>query len=124
TLGFAVITPGAVLPRSWILGDGVEPGRPIVLGYRLVTGRSYYLFVLVVFVLAAVFAHNVRRSGLGRLLVAVRDNEDNARAFTVSAQRMKLVGFLIAGFIAGVGGAAYGHLLPLVGGSVFLTRFS
>jgi ABC-type branched-subunit amino acid transport system ATPase component len=54
----------------------------------------------------------------------VRDNEDNARAFTVPARRVKLVGFMVAGAIAGVGGAAYGHLLPQVSAAAFLTRFS
>src|SRR5690349_24226202 len=36
------------------------------------------------------------RSGFGRLLIAVRDNEDNARAFTVRASLVKLQGYLIA----------------------------
>jgi len=33
----------------------------------------------------------------GRLLVAIRDNEDNARAFTVKASVVKLQGYLVAG---------------------------
>ena len=37
------------------------------------------------------------RGGFGRLLVAVRDNEDNARAFTVHARLVKLQGFALAG---------------------------
>jgi ABC-type branched-subunit amino acid transport system ATPase component/ABC-type branched-subunit amino acid transport system permease subunit len=122
TLGFTLVTAGWVLQQPWALGDGVDPGRPIVLGTPLDTGKRYYYFVLVVLVLMLVLARNVRRSGLGRLLVAVRDNEDNARAFTVPARLVKLQGFLVAGFIAGVGGAAYGHMLSRIGTSAFPIR--
>ena len=45
-------------------------------------------------------ARNVRRSGIGRRLVSIRDNEDNARAFTVRASVVKTQGFLLAGFVA------------------------
>jgi ABC-type branched-subunit amino acid transport system ATPase component len=75
-------------------------------------------------VIALVLARNIRKSGFGRLLVAIRDNEDNARAFTVKASLVKLQGYLIAGFIAGIGGAAYGHALDLIGTSTFPAHFS
>ena len=42
-------------------------------------------FALTLFVITLWLARNIRRSGFGRLLVAIRDNEDNARAFTVRA---------------------------------------
>jgi ABC-type branched-subunit amino acid transport system ATPase component/ABC-type branched-subunit amino acid transport system permease subunit len=124
TLGFTLVTAGWLLQQPWALGDGVDPGRPIVLGRALDTGRAYYYFVLVVLVLMFILARNVRRGGLGRLLVAVRDNEDNARAFTVPARLVKLQGFLVAGFIAGIGGAAYGHMLSRIGTSAFPTASS
>jgi ABC-type branched-subunit amino acid transport system ATPase component/ABC-type branched-subunit amino acid transport system permease subunit len=124
TLGFTLVTAGWVLQQPWALGDGVDPGRPIVLGKALDTGKAYYYFVLVVLAIMVVLARNVCRGGLGRLLVAVRDNEDNARAFTVPARAVKLQGFLIAGFIAGVGGAAYGHMLSRIGTSAFPTGSS
>src|SRR5207302_1831235 len=57
--------------------------------------------------------------GFGRLLVAIRANEDNARAFGVRASLVKLQGYLIGGFIAGIGGAIYGHSLSSIGVSTF-----
>ncbi|MEY2478128.1 MAG: hypothetical protein QOG87_3443 [Actinomycetota bacterium] len=122
TLGFTLVTAGWLLQQPWALGDGVDPGRPIVFGHPLDTGKRYYYFVLVVLVLMFWLARNIRKGGLGRLLVAVRDNEDNARAFTVPARLIKLQGFLVAGFIAGVGGAAYGHMLSRLGTSAFPIR--
>lgn len=115
TLAFALAAPAALLGHQWLLGDGVDPGRPIVLGRALDTGKEYYFVGLVTLLIVVVLTHNVRNSGFGRLLVAVRDNEDSARAFTVPATAVKIQGFMFAGFIAGVGGAMYGHAFTQVG---------
>ncbi len=119
TLGFALAAPVWLLTQPWMLGDGRDPGRPIGLNGPLDTGRSYYYFALVLFVLSLVLARNIRRSGFRRLLVATRDNEDNARAFTVRAGLVKLQSFLIGGFIAGIGGATYGHSLSTISAGTF-----
>lgn len=124
TLGFALATPAWLLQQPWMLGTGVDPGRPIVAGSALDTGKRYYWFALVVLLVCLAIARNARRGGFGRLLVAVRDNEDNARAFTVPASRVKLQGFLLAGFLAGVGGALFGHSLSRIGTTTFPTEAS
>jgi ABC-type branched-subunit amino acid transport system ATPase component/ABC-type branched-subunit amino acid transport system permease subunit len=119
TLAFAIAGPAWLLNKSFMFGDGVKPGSPIVDGRALDTGHEYYYFALVLFFLCFLVCANVRRSGFGRLLVAIRDNEDNARAFTVRATFVKMQGYLIAGFIAGIGGAVYAHSLSSVDSSVF-----
>jgi len=124
TLGVALVVPAWLLRQPWALGDGVDPGRPIIGDTALVSGKQYYLFALAVTALMVVLAANIRRTGFGRLLIAVRDNEDNARAFSVRASLVKLQGFLLAGFIAGVGGAAFGHVLSRIGTSSFPTSSS
>jgi ABC-type branched-subunit amino acid transport system permease subunit len=124
TLGFALVVPSWLISQPWMLGDGRDPGKPIVFGHALDTGHSYYYFALTLFVLMFVLARNIRRSGFGRLLVAVRDNEDNARAFTVRASVVKLQGYLLAGFIAGIGGATYAHSLSNIGISTFPAKHS
>lgn len=124
TLSFALVAPSWLLQQPWMLGDGVEPGRPIVFGKALETGRAYYGFALVVTVLMVILARNVRRGGFGRLLIAIRDNEDNARAFTVPARLVKIQAFMLAGFIAGVGGAMYAHTFAQIGTTTFATRAS
>jgi ABC-type branched-subunit amino acid transport system ATPase component/ABC-type branched-subunit amino acid transport system permease subunit len=124
TLGFALATPAWLLAQPWMLGDGTDPGRPIVFGHPLDTGHSYYYFALTLFVLALILARNIRRSGFGRLLVAIRDNEDAARAFTIRASVVKMQGYLLAGFIAGIGGATYGHSLSSIGVSTFPAKAS
>lgn len=118
TLAFALVVP-AVLGHPWLLGDGVYSGRPIVWGNALEKGREYYFVGLITLVIVLLLVHNVRNSGFGRLLVAIRDNEDAARAFTVSATTVKMHAFMFAGFIAGVGGAMYGHTLSFIGEATF-----
>ena len=119
TLGFALAVPAWLLGQTWLLGAGRNPGRPVLFGHPLESGHSYYYFALVLFLIALWLARNIRRSGFGRLLVAVRDNEDAARAFAVRSSRVKLQGYLVAGFIAGIGGATYGHSLSSIGASTF-----
>jgi ABC-type branched-subunit amino acid transport system ATPase component/ABC-type branched-subunit amino acid transport system permease subunit len=124
TLSFALIMPTWALAQPWALGDGADPGQPVFFGMTLDSGRRYYWFALAAFVVLFMIARNIRRSGFGRLLIAIRDNEDNARAFTIDARRVKLQGFLLAGFIAGVGGGVYGHAFSSIQPSTFITQFN
>jgi ABC-type branched-subunit amino acid transport system ATPase component/ABC-type branched-subunit amino acid transport system permease subunit len=124
TLGFALVVNNWGLGQHWALGAGVIPRHPVLFGHRLDTGRSYYYVVLAALLLVLLVAWNTRRLGLGRALVAVRDNEDNARAFTISASRIKLQGFALAGAMAGLGGAVYGHLLSGVDATAFPVQAS
>jgi ABC-type branched-subunit amino acid transport system ATPase component/ABC-type branched-subunit amino acid transport system permease subunit len=119
SLSFAVVVPAWLITRTWMFGGGTDPGRPVLGGNPLDTAREYYYVIFAVLVLAIVLCINVRRSGFARLMLAVRDNEDNARAFAVSAPRIKLQGLALAGFVAGLGGAAYAHAFANVGASTF-----
>jgi ABC-type branched-subunit amino acid transport system ATPase component len=107
-----------------MLGGGVSPAHPRIFGITLDTGRSYYGVALATLVLTMLVARNVRRGGFGRILTSVRDNEDNARAFTVRAARVKAQAFLLAGFLAGIGGALYTHELTHIDPVSFPTATS
>jgi ABC-type branched-subunit amino acid transport system ATPase component/ABC-type branched-subunit amino acid transport system permease subunit len=124
SLGFALVTSGWLLQQSWALHEGVDAGRPIVFGTALTDGRGYYLFALAVLAILLLLVGNIRRSGFARLLVAVRDNEDSARAFGVGVRKVKLQAFAVAGFVAGIGGATYSHLLSRTAASAFPVRAS
>ena len=119
TLSFALAAQSWLLPQKWMVGEGKDPGHPIIGGLALDTGRRYYYFALACLLVGWVIAANVRRTGLARLMLAVRDNEDGARAFGISAVGTKLVSFAVAGFLAGMGGAVYGHSLSLISPNAF-----
>ena len=124
TLGFAVAMSAWFLKQTWALGGGVVMPAPMIAGRSLDTGRSYYYFAFAVFLLLFMLARNVRKGGFGRLLLAVRDNEDAARAFALRVRTIKLQGFMLAGFIAGVGGAAYAHSFAGIGPGHFIAPYS
>jgi len=119
TLGFALATQGWLFQQSWMLGEGVDPGRPVIGHTLFDTGKKYYLFALIPLAVSIWLAGNVWRSGIGRRLRALRDNEAAARAFTIRATTVKLQAFVMAGFLAGVGGALYGHALSRVSPTAF-----
>jgi ABC-type branched-subunit amino acid transport system ATPase component/ABC-type branched-subunit amino acid transport system permease subunit len=77
--------------------------------------RNYYYFVLASLVIVLVLVGHLRRTGIGRSIIGVRENERAAAALTVSATRSKLTAFAVAGFVAGFGGALLGGLVVTIG---------
>jgi branched-chain amino acid transport system permease protein len=95
-------------PRASFRGlDGNVPSP--VLGF----------VVLAVVTLLGLLVAHVRRSDLGRRMLAVRSNERAAAAAGINVRNTKFAAWAIASFIAGVGGTLYGYSL----GSVSAERF-
>src|SRR5205823_10454576 len=67
--------------------------------------RSYYYAVLVVLIGVTILLARLRRSGVARNTIGVRDNPDTASAYTVNPAGTKLRAFALAGGLAGLGGA-------------------
>lgn len=119
TLSFALAAQRWLLAEDWALGSGVSTSRPALGLVSLVSTRVYYFWALAVLVMGYWVARNVWRGGVGLRLRAVRDNEDGARAFGVSATFVKLQGFAIAGVLVGMAGAVHGHLLSRISADTF-----
>jgi ABC-type branched-subunit amino acid transport system permease subunit len=109
TLGFALSAQSWLLAQPWMIGSGVLAPRPIIGPIDLAGQRAYFVFALLMLAAAWFVASNLLRSGAGRRIVAVRDNEAAAASFAIPLVRTKLVAFAVAGFVAGVAGAVYGH---------------
>jgi branched-chain amino acid transport system permease protein len=71
-------------------------------------------------ILCVVAAFFYTRSRWGRMLRATREDDAAARAVGVSVYGQRLVAFTLSGFIAGLAGGLYVHLLPLNVGFVYL----
>jgi ABC-type branched-subunit amino acid transport system ATPase component/ABC-type branched-subunit amino acid transport system permease subunit len=86
--------------------------------------RTYYYVVLVVLGGVLLVISRFRDSGVGRSIMAVRDNENAASAFMVRPAWEKIRAFSIAGALAGLGGAllagAYANVEFSGPGSFFL----
>jgi len=92
-------TGGATVPNPMI-GDwdlGLVSGTS--------TSRSIFaLFLLFVVSVLALMVSNIRRSGTGRRMLAVRSNERAASALGINTTSVKLLVFVVSAFIAGVSG--------------------
>jgi ABC-type branched-subunit amino acid transport system permease subunit len=109
TLGFALVSQKWLLAQTWMSGSGVIATRPYIGPLDFAGQKAYYELALGGLLFAAWITRNVLRSGVGRNLLAVRDNEGHGAAFTVPVMRTKLYAFGISGFLAAFGGAIYGH---------------
>jgi ABC-type branched-subunit amino acid transport system permease subunit/ABC-type branched-subunit amino acid transport system ATPase component len=116
TLAFAVAVSAWAFSQGWLNHrDNGQPSlqipRPLLFGWDFEAERYYYWLCLAGLVLAAVFVHQLRKSNLGRSMVAVRDNEPSAASLAISPRRIKLLAFMISGGIASFAGFLYGGLL-------------
>jgi ABC-type branched-subunit amino acid transport system permease subunit len=114
SLGFALVAAGWLLTRSWLIGAGVTIPRPILGPIDLGPQRPYLVFSVVVLAAALAVVQVLLRRGPGRRMVAVRDNEAAAASFGIPAAATTLLAFAVAGFLAGIAGAVYGHGLQAV----------
>lgn len=65
-------------------------------------------------VLIVVLLQNFVRSTYGRAILAVREDEIAANSNGISVFRYKMAGFVIASFIAGIGGALYAPFIGFI----------
>jgi ABC-type branched-subunit amino acid transport system ATPase component/ABC-type branched-subunit amino acid transport system permease subunit len=114
TLGFAIAMRSWASSQSWMMGSGISLGDRRLFGIDLSTDRRYYWVVLGFLVLTFIVVRNLSKSGFGRRLMAIRDNEDQARAFTISASKTLLSAYAVSGFIAAMLGGIYAHGLGRV----------
>jgi len=81
---------------------------------RLPSGVLYYvLIVLLVAFVMLVFAH-LKNSRLGRAWIAIREDEDAARAMGVRTGPIKILAFLTGAMLAGLAGAFFAHKTAVV----------
>lgn len=110
TLGFGEII--RLIATNWVSvtrgpsGLGVIP-NPAIGGYRLASNIEFYYVALALLVSAYWMLHTIINSRVGRAFIAIREDEVLAESMGVRALDYKMVGIIISGFIAGIGGGLY-----------------
>ncbi len=113
-----------IVVRSWtsFTGgfDGISsiPGIT-VFGWAADADRKMYWVALGFLLLACGVALLIRRSHLGRAMIAVRDDEIAAAAAGVSILGTKVAAFTLAGAYGGASGALYAHYAAYISPSDF-----
>ncbi|MBC7375787.1 MAG: ABC transporter, partial [Frankiales bacterium] len=122
TLAFAVAASSAVFQSAFLVGEAgvatLEPGR--LLGLDLRDGPTYYYLCLAALALCGLLVTALRRSGIGRTIIAVRSNSDRAASLTVSPTLALLTAFGLSGGLAAFAGALFAGLQR----TVTYTQFS
>ncbi|HEX6343934.1 branched-chain amino acid ABC transporter permease [Umezawaea sp.] len=89
---------------------GKEFNQSLSIGsVQLPAGVLYYvLIVLLVAGVMAIFA-NLKFSRIGRAWIAIREDEDAARAMGIKTGKAKILAFLVGATLAGLAGAVFAH---------------
>ncbi|MEY2690584.1 MAG: hypothetical protein RL375_4784 [Pseudomonadota bacterium] len=112
TLGIGeLVTSMALMVPEFFGGEaGVSGNRVVGQPFMGITfgpqTQVYYLLAVYCFIsVVAMFAFT--RTPLGRMLNAVRDNEERVEFIGYSTQRVRYLAFIAAGFFAGIAGGMY-----------------
>ncbi len=107
TLAFALASTNYLLNptvATWIPTEDVAR-RPLLGVWDLSSRTSMYELALAVAVSCFVAVAGIRRTRVGRILRAVRDNRSAAQSFGIRVPLARLGAFGLSGFLAGVGGS-------------------
>jgi branched-chain amino acid transport system permease protein len=113
-LAIATLAFGAMCQNYLFNQDIISGGTAAQLIPRpsgLESTRSFYLASLVPLVLALLVVRQLRRSDVGRVLIAMRDSEDAAQSLGVRLEPYKIGVFAFSAALACIGGGLYGMLI-------------
>ena len=121
TLLFAVAAREWIFMHRFFVGDSavVIVPRGTWLGLDFHAQRTYYFLCLAALVACVLMVSRLRATGVGRSIIAMRDNEDAASSFTVSPTFAKLVAFALAGALAAFAGGLLAGLRVQFGPEAF-----
>ena len=109
TLAFAEVF--RVLASSFDItggGQGLSvPLKATVANLQFADRLHNYAFVLILVLIGLAVSVVVRRSRFGSYLIAVRENEEAAKALGINTFRVKVLAMTLSGAIAGAAGMAY-----------------
>ena len=92
--------------------DGINFALPPTFSIGGYTGSFgdasfQYFFILATVALCFFLMHRVIQSPLGKAFVAIRDNDVRAALIGLNVYQIRLIAFVMAGFLAGVSGALF-----------------
>jgi branched-chain amino acid transport system permease protein len=114
TVVFSLIFYFLALTNKWLTGgdDGINFTLPPTInagGLRMsFTDPTFqYFFILGTVALCFWLMHRLIESPLGKAFVAIRDNDVRASLIGLNVYLLRLIAFVLAGFLAGVAGALF-----------------
>ena len=128
TLAYNMVIWILLVNVDWLTGgDAGLPGIPrpeaiwlpggYTIGFR--TRGGYYYLALALAALAVAGVRRLARSRVGRVLVAIRQNEALASAAGIACWKYKLGAFVVSAAYAGLAGGLYAHYTGFINPSPF-----
>jgi branched-chain amino acid transport system permease protein len=117
TLAFAYAVQYYVLNDHYVIGRNILPSglaahlyRPLLYGViNLDDDRTFYYVCLCFLAVVMLAALSFRKNRSGRVLIAARDNQRAAPAYSINLARTRLAAFAVSGGIAGVAGVLFAY---------------
>jgi branched-chain amino acid transport system permease protein len=109
TLAFAAAAETFIFKLDW-MRSGTAIERPQLFGrISIASGDAFYYFAVVATLLALGAAWNMKRLGLGDVLLSTRDNPKAAEAYGISVAGVRRLAFFLSGCFAGFAGVVYAY---------------
>ncbi|MGU3493078.1 branched-chain amino acid ABC transporter permease [Xanthobacteraceae bacterium A53D] len=123
SLGFSEVVRLVATSESW-LTNGVQgiPGIPKMFGNLTGTTQALaVLGILIAFNIAAVIAMvRITRSPFGRMIEAIRDNEEAVKALGKDPAGFKIQVLVLGSGLTGLAGAVYAHYIGFISPEQFI----
>jgi branched-chain amino acid transport system permease protein len=116
TLGFAEIVRLTLTSEKWLTNgvQGLSRIPPIYEGTGTATAFVIVAILLAVTAAAIVLIHRVAHSPFGRIIAAIRDNEEAVQAIGKDPARFKIQVLVVGSALAGIAGALYAHYVTYI----------
>ena len=105
---------GFVIPQSLRAIFGIDLSDP----------QNRYFAALLLMSICIIITLQVVQTGFGRVLVAIRENEERTRMLGYNIQLHKLAAILLSGTMSAAAGAAYGLLFGYAGATFATVQYS
>jgi branched-chain amino acid transport system permease protein len=97
---------------------GIKPPDD-VFGISFASMNANYYLIMFFSVIIVSFLLVLVKSGIGRYLIAIRENEDLAESIGINTTFYKVLAFGISGGLAGMAGSLFAHFFKLLHPSTF-----
>ncbi len=105
-------------------GFVIQKASRQIIGIDLSDPMNRYVAALVMFTACLLIILWVVQTSFGRVLVAIRENEERTRMLGYDVHRYKLLAILLSGTISAVSGAGYGLLFGYAGATFASVQYS
>ncbi|WP_413868869.1 branched-chain amino acid ABC transporter permease, partial [Albidovulum sp.] len=112
---------------AWTRGDEgivIPQAARTIAGLDLASDAPRYLVALALFAVALLANLALVRSPFGRVMVAMRENEERSRMLGFNPFTVKLAALAVSGLYAGLSGACYALMFGYVGAGLVSVQYS